>query len=117
MRDAYSFFKSATPRGRATCVEFLDNVLPAAMRSLVLPIIDPVEDEQRFAAMMQMAAVTPPENGVAALVFLSTHEDPWLRAVTAATLLRLGWLAKDVPRRDLEDDPRVIEVFTGKAAQ
>jgi hypothetical protein len=111
MRDAYLSLRDASARGRATCVEFLDNVLPSALRALVVPVVEPAEARDRHRALMRLAEASPPASTVDALLLLARSDEPWLRAVAAAALLRQGLASAALPRRDADDDPRVQQVL------
>jgi AAA family ATP:ADP antiporter len=111
MRDAWLSLRDADPRGRATCVEYLDNVLPAALRALVVPIVEPTTARGRRAALLGSGRVPLPGARGEALMLLLQSEQGWLRALAAAAWLDQGGARAALPRRDAEDDPRVQEVL------
>jgi hypothetical protein len=61
---------------------------------------------------VRAAGVSVPGSVVEALLDLAVHEEPWLRAVGAAALLRVGLRGAELPRREGEDDPRVRAVLS-----
>jgi hypothetical protein len=105
--------RRATLRSRASCVEYLDNVLPGTLRALVVPVIEPMDGPARYVAMMRAVGATEPANARDALRALALHDEPWLRAVGAAALIETG--SRSVPRRDGEDDARVRNVLAWAA--
>lgn len=110
MRDAYLALRAGGARAQAAAIEYIDNVLPAAIRVVVVPIIE-AQTTPRWLAVMARAATDPPSSGTEALIDLASHEEPWLRAVAISALLRQGLGAPEIPCRDREDDPRVQQVL------
>jgi hypothetical protein len=92
-------------------LEFLDNVLKAQLRDLIMPLIDPeVTDAERLHLADHLVGITMdrPEE---ALLTLMDSEDPWLKscAVYTAGLLGFHALEPEIDRCLTHDDPLLRE--------
>ncbi|MEZ5293470.1 MAG: Npt1/Npt2 family nucleotide transporter [Vicinamibacterales bacterium] len=88
-------------------LEFLDNVLPAAMRALVVPLFDrEVSTRQRARAAQRIIGVSV-ESRDEAVDVLSESLDPWLQSCAAYAIgeLRLARLAHKVDAWAEASDP------------
>jgi AAA family ATP:ADP antiporter len=114
VREAHLWLRDAPPRTRATCIEFLDNALPSAMRARVMPWLEPndaAERRRRLAAVDGERAMPALED---ALGSLARCDEGWLRALATDALSRQGLRASQLPRRDGERDARVEHVLADR---
>ena len=111
VESAYVGVMADDARVRANALEFLEAVLKPQMRTLVLPLLDPLvtrEERVRLANQVLGTRVENREDAVAALV---ASADPWLRSCGAYAIGALGLhrLAGELDRLDTGSDPHLRE--------
>lgn len=111
VREANLWLREASPRTRATCLEFLDNALPAAIREKVMPWLEPTEPDARCKALADFHEDEGPHDLRRALETLAGCDEGWLRALAVDALSHQGLRASRLPHRDGDPDPRVERVF------
>jgi AAA family ATP:ADP antiporter len=107
LHDAYVGVRSPNPAVRANALEFLENVLPPALRHVLLPLIDSqVTVDERIARANQLVGA-PLETAEQAVTTLLGSEDTWLRscAVYAVGALQLRDLEPEIRRLESSPDP------------
>jgi ATP:ADP antiporter, AAA family len=117
LKSAYVGLRSANRMVRANALEFLDNVLPADLRRLLVPLLDGqvgIAERAELARRVVGTAVASPEEAVAALV---ASDDAYLRScgVYAVGVLHLESLGPEIARFASSGDPLLRE--TVRAAQ
>jgi hypothetical protein len=87
-QDIYTAYYSYQVRQtqRAAAIEFLDNILDAEVRDLVLPVLEEASDtrEHRGKQTVQFISLD------AALSAFSDGNDPWLNAIASTIRSRVG---------------------------
>lgn len=111
VESAYVGVMADDARVRANALEFLEAVLKPQMRTLVLPLLDPLvtrEERVRLANQVLGTRVETREDAVAALV---ASPDPWLRSCGAYAIGALGLhrLAGELDRLDSAGDSHLRE--------
>jgi len=90
LQNAYRGIQSRDQATHANALEFLENTLNPALRTLLLPLIDSevsVGERIRFADTFLNTTVATHEAAVAALVH---SEDPWLKSCGVYAIGKLG---------------------------
>ena len=80
--DIYSVYYNCRikPALRPSAIEFLDNLLEAPIKEMVVPLLEEACDPERPASGQQQVHFISPE---AALEVLITGEDPWLKTIAS----------------------------------
>ena len=107
LHDAYVGVRSPNQAVRANALEFLENVLPPALRHVLVPLIDSqVSVDERISLANQLVGA-PLETAEQAVTTLLGSEDAWLRscAVYAVGALQLRDLEPEVRRFEDSLDP------------
>jgi AAA family ATP:ADP antiporter len=107
LHDAYVGVRSSNPGVRANALEFLDNVLPPALRHVLVPLLDSQVTVGERIALADRLVGAPLENAQQAVATLLASEDPWLRscAIQAVGTLQLRALAPELKKFEASDDP------------
>jgi AAA family ATP:ADP antiporter len=90
LQNAYRGVQSRDQATHANALEFLENTLNPALRTLLLPLIDSevsVGERIRFADTFLNTTVSSHEAAVAALIH---SEDPWLKSCAVYAIGKLG---------------------------
>jgi ATP:ADP antiporter, AAA family len=117
VQSAYLGLKSKSISVHDNALEFLDNVLKAQLRDMLVPLLDgkiTVGERARLANRLVRAKIESQEHAVAALV---TSDDPWLRSCGAYAIGSFGLISLECElNRCLNDsDPLLRE--TARAAK
>jgi AAA family ATP:ADP antiporter len=117
VKSAYLGLKSKSISVHDNALEFLDNVLKAQLREMLVPLLDgkiTVGERARLANRLVRAKIESQEHAVAALV---TSDDPWLRSCGAYAIGSFGLVSLECElNRCLNDaDPLLRE--TARAAK
>jgi hypothetical protein len=107
MHSAFVGIQSADPDVHDNALEFLDNVLPPALRARVVPLFDrEVSPAERARASARFVGVTV-NSRTEAIEVLAVSRDPWMQSCAAYAIgeLRLvalahvvdGWVAAADP--------------------
>jgi AAA family ATP:ADP antiporter len=89
-RSAWVALRSGDPVLHDHALELLESLLPASMRSLVVPLIDPAVSEAERVRRATRLGERPVETPVEAVEALLGTGDPWLRACGAYSIGVLG---------------------------
>jgi AAA family ATP:ADP antiporter len=87
---AYLGLQSKSPTAHDNALEFLDSVLKAQLREMLVPLLDgrvTVAERAQIASRLVRATMDNPEQAVMALI---TSEDPWLKSCGAYAIGHLG---------------------------
>jgi AAA family ATP:ADP antiporter len=90
LQNAYRGIQSRDQATHANALEFLENTLNPALRTLLLPLIDSevsVGERIRFADTFLHTTVSSHDAAVAALIH---SEDPWLKSCAVYAIGKLG---------------------------
>jgi len=117
LHSAYLGLQSKSVSVYDNALEFLDNVLKAQIREMLVPLLDgkvSVQERSRLAKRLVRAGIDNQEQAVAALV---TSDDPWLRSCGAYAIGTFGLvsLERDLNRCLDDSDPLLRE--TARAAK
>jgi ATP:ADP antiporter, AAA family len=117
LHSAYVGLQSTSASVRDNSLEFLDNVLKAQLRDMLVPLLDSkvtVAERAQMAHRLVHAKIESPEQAVAALV---ASGDPWLKSCGAYAIGTLGMksLEKELNRCLADSDPLLRE--TARAAK
>ncbi len=109
LHDAYVGVRSSNPAVRANALEFLDNILPPALRHVLVPLLDSLVTVGERIALADRLVGAPLENAQQAVATLLASEDPWLRssAIGAIGTLQLQGLAPELEKYESSPDPVV----------
>lgn len=80
LHDAYVGIRSGNETARANALEYLENVLRADWRELLLPLVDPTVTDAERAVLVERMLGVPPASTDEAMATLLSSGDPWLRA-------------------------------------
>ncbi len=107
LHDAYVGVRSPNPIVRANALEFLENVLAADVRHVLLPLLDSQVSVDERIALANRIVGAPLETAEQAVATLLASEDAWLRscAVYAVGALQLNDLEPEVRRLESTPDP------------
>lgn len=111
LHDAYVGLRAANPVIRANALEFLDNVLRAEIRPLLVPLLDAQVTIDERIAIADRVVGAPVETAEQAVVTLLASEDSWLRscAVYAVGTLQLHGLTDRLARFEESGDEQLRE--------
>jgi ATP:ADP antiporter, AAA family len=117
VHSAYVCLQSTSASVHDNALEFLDSVLKAQLREMLVPLLDgkiTVSERARLANRLVRAKIESQEHAVAALV---TSDDPWLRSCGAHAIGSFGLVSLECElNRCLNDaDPLLRE--TARAAK
>ena len=117
VHSAYLGLQSKNASVYDNSLEFLDNVLKAQLREMLVPLLDgkvSVQERARLAKRLVRASIDNQEQAIAALV---TSEDPWLRSCGAYAIGTFGLLTleSELNRCLSDSDPLLRE--TARAAK
>ncbi|HET9942192.1 MAG TPA: hypothetical protein VFR05_02560, partial [Terriglobia bacterium] len=104
-QNAYRGVQSRDQAAHGNALEFLENTLNPALRTLLLPLIDSevsVTERIRFANTFLNTSVNSHEAAIAALIH---SEDPWLKSCGAYAVAKLGLKTFDSDLERLAHDP------------
>ncbi|MEP6914437.1 MAG: Npt1/Npt2 family nucleotide transporter, partial [Acidobacteriota bacterium] len=107
--DAYVGVRSSTTLVRANALEFLENVLPADLRRVLLPLLDSQVTVDERIALADRLVGAPLESAEHAVDTLLGSGDTWLQscAVYAVGALQLHGLEGELRKLALTSDPTV----------
>ena len=117
LHSAYVGLQSGNPSIHDNALEFLDNVLKAQLREMLVPLLDSkvtIAERARLAHKLVRASIESQEQAVAELI---ASEDPWLKSCGAYAIGTLGLksLEPQLDRCLNEADPLLRE--TARAAK
>lgn len=104
-RSAWTALRSGDPVLHDHALELLDSLLPPAMRSLVVPLIDPAVSEGERVRLAERLAGSPIRGSVQAIEALAGTGDPWLRSCAAFAIGARGLHGLEGHLEKWRDDP------------
>ena len=119
LHDAYVGLQSSSATIRGNALEFLENVLPAELRQVLVPLLDSQVTVEERIRMAERIVGAPLETTQQAVGTLLASEDPWLRscAIHAVATLQLWSLAPELKRHESAGDPVVREAAAAALAR
>lgn len=115
--SAYLGLQSKSASVHDNALEFLDNVLKAQLRDLLVPLLDgrtSVAERASKANRLIRVAMDKPEHAILALM---SSEDPWLRSCGAYAIGSLGLKALEDQLNQCLDHPDALLRETARAAK
>jgi len=115
--SAYLGLQSKSASVHDNALEFLDNVLKAQLRELLVPLLDgrvTVAERASRAGRLIRVAMDKPEQ---AIMVLMTSEDPWLRSCGAYAIGTLGIKSLEEQLNQCLDHPDALLRETARAAK
>jgi hypothetical protein len=117
VHSAYLGLQSKNVSVHDNALEFLDNVLKAQMREMLVPLLDGKVTVSERARLAQRVVHTKVENREEAVAALISSDDPWLRSCGAYAVGAFGMksLERELDRCLTDPDPLLRE--TARAAK
>jgi hypothetical protein len=115
--SAYLGLQSNSASVHDNALEFLDNVLKAQLRDLLVPLLDgrtSVAERATKANRLIRVAMDKPEHAILALM---SSEDPWLRSCGAYAIGSLGLTSLEDQLNQCLDHPDALLRETARAAK
>jgi len=116
-RSAWTALRSGNPVLHDNALELLESLLRPAMRTLVVPLIDPAVSEGERVRLAERLAGAPIEGPVRAVEALVGSGDPWLRSCAAYAIGALGLRELGRHLEEWRDDPDPLLRETARQAR